>query len=86
MTVRLPQGVKATITIYLIGADGEGISLAISNLPVVPDMDRGELSPADLIRALKPASKEVFEFVGDWRFMTDAEIADYQREQEEGEF
>jgi len=84
MTKRLPTGVKAAIKIYLIGEEEEVVTVEIDNLPFIPELDMGEIDPAAIIAACKPGSKEVFDFQGNWRLMSDAEIAKYQREEAEG--
>lgn len=72
----LPQGIRASLQIYLIDATGKQIEITLSGMKQLPET----VNPVDASGLVKSCGLNLPD--GDWRAMTDAEIVEYLADKE----
>jgi hypothetical protein len=86
MTMILPEGVRASVRLFLVGAAGEEVTIEVPNLQHLPPIE----APADPVAFLAMCQahlKAPVKAVGAWRFMTDREVDAFlarERDEDDG--
>ncbi|TSD85997.1 hypothetical protein FFK22_024565 [Mycobacterium sp. KBS0706] len=86
MTMILPEGVRASVRLFLVGAAGEEVTIEVPNLQFLPPIP-APADPAAFLEVCRSRLRNPVKAVGAWRFMTDREVdAFLAREKEDDGF
>lgn len=86
MTMILPEGVRAGVRLFLVGATGEEVTIEVPNLQYLPPIQ----APADPVAFLQVCQRHLnapVKAIGAWRFMTDREVDAFlarERDEDDG--
>lgn len=86
MTMILPDGVRASVRLFLVGAAGEEVTIEIPNIRYLPPIP-APADPASFLDVCRPRLKTPVRMVGAWRFMTDREVDAFlarERDEDDG--
>lgn len=73
MTMILPEGVRASVRLFLVGAAGEEVTIEVPNLQFLPPIP-APADPAAFLEVCRSRLRNPVKAVGAWRFMTDREV------------